>query len=258
MSTKILWVNPAGTHAFDKNIGALLGDIKQDATEVKVVSLPRGPKHLEYHYYEALVLPDMLNVIKEGEKRGYDGAVIGCFYDPGLRAAKEITEEMVVTAPAKAGMSLATSLGNNFTIIVGREKWIPEMRENVIKYGYKEFFNGFKSAGLGVLEFHEDEEKTKKRLTRLAKEAVEEDGTEVVILGCTMQYGFYKELQEIIGVPVVDTVVAPFKYVEFLAELKKRFDWHHSKVRGYESPPKKEMQEWGLHKQYKSMEDVFS
>lgn len=258
MSTKILWINPVGTRTFNKDIEVLLEDIKHDDTKVKVVSLPRGPEHLEYHYYEALVLPDMLNVIKEGEKRDYDGAVIGCFYDPGLRAAKEITEEMMVTAPAKAGMSLATSLGNNFTILVGREKWIPEMRENVRKYGYANFFKGFKSVGLGVLEFHEDEEKTKKRLTRLAKEAVEEDGAEVIILGCTIQFGFYRKLQEIIGVPVVDSVVAPFKYVEYLAELKQRFGWHHSKVRGYESPPKKEKQEWGLHKQYKNIKDVFS
>ncbi|NIQ05904.1 MAG: hydantoin racemase [Candidatus Korarchaeota archaeon] len=253
----MLWINPVGTTLFDEDIEDLLSAIKQEGTQVKVVSLPRGPEHLEYHYYEALVLPDLLHVIQEGERRGYDGAVIGCFYDLGLRAAKEITQEMMVTAPAKATMSLATSLGNSFSILVGREKWIPEMKENVLKYGYGEYFVNFKTVGLGVLEFHENEEETRGRLKRLAKEAVEKDGAEVLILGCTIQFGFFRELQKLVGVPVLDSVVAPFKYVEFLAELKHRFNWKHSKIRGYEPPPTEEIRKWGLKEQYKNVEDIF-
>jgi allantoin racemase len=40
---------------------------------------------------------------------------------------------LVVTAPAEASMHIAVTLGQRFSIIVGRTKWIPLMRENVIK-----------------------------------------------------------------------------------------------------------------------------
>jgi len=246
MANRVLFINPFKGEIFDQPIKAFIEKEKRAETEVEVVSLERGPEHLEYHYYEALTLVDTLRTIKHAEKEGYDAAVIGCFYDPGLREAREITTSMVVTAPAEAAMHIATTLGHQFSIIVGREKWIPKMHENVVNYGFKEKLASFKSVGLGVHDFHRDEAETAKRLKAAAKEAVEHDRAEVVILGCTIQFGFYKELQEYLGVPVIDAILAAFKYAEFLIELKKRFNWGHSKVYGYESPPEEEIKAWNL------------
>ncbi|GAG15231.1 unnamed protein product, partial [marine sediment metagenome] len=94
MTNRILWINPIGTSVFDEPIRELIDREKRLETTVNVVSLSRGPQHLEYHYYEALVLADVLHSVKRAEKEGYDAAVIGCFYDPGLREAKEITERL--------------------------------------------------------------------------------------------------------------------------------------------------------------------
>ena len=88
---KILWINPVGTADFDAPIGEFLSGAKTPGTEIDVVSLPRGPLHLEYHYYEALILADTLHEIRRAELAGYDAAVIGCFYDPGLREARELS-----------------------------------------------------------------------------------------------------------------------------------------------------------------------
>ena len=246
MANRVLFINPFKGEIFDQPIKAFIEKEKRAETEVELVSLERGPEHLEYHYYEALTLVDTLRTIKHAEKEGYDAAVIGCFYDPGLREAREITTSMVVTAPAEAAMHIATTLGHQFSIIVGREKWIPKMHENVVNYGFKEKLASFKSVGLGVHDFHRDEAETAKRLKAAAKEAVEHDRAEVVILGCTIQFGFYKELQEYLGVPVIDAILAAFKYAEVLIELKKRFNWGHSKVYGYESPPEEEIKAWNL------------
>jgi allantoin racemase len=73
--SKILWINPVGTDDFDKAIKEALDEIKQPQTQVDVVSLKRGPRHLEYRYYEALVIPETLHLIKQAEKDGYDAAV---------------------------------------------------------------------------------------------------------------------------------------------------------------------------------------
>lgn len=84
-----------------------------------------GRGHLEYYSYGPLVVSKLLKIIKEAEKENFDGAIIGCFYDPGLREAREIAEKLVVTAPAEASMHIAATLGQRFSIIVGRTKWIP-------------------------------------------------------------------------------------------------------------------------------------
>jgi len=247
---KLLWINPVGTSLFDAPIQEFLEKAKAEGTELHTVSLSRGPSHLEYHYYEALVLADTLHEVRRAEVEGDDAAVIGCFYDPGLREAREITERLVVTAPAEAAMHIAATLGHTFSIIVGRKKWIPKMHENVVKYGFEKHLASFKSVDLGVYDFQKDKAETARRLKAAAKEAVEVDRAEVIILGCTIEFGFYRELQEELGVPVIDAVLAPLKYAEFLVELRDRFGWSHSKVYGYQSPPLEEIRDWKLEDQY--------
>jgi allantoin racemase len=248
--TKILWINPMGSDIFDQPIQEFLETSKAPETEIDVISLKRGPMHLEYHYYEALIIADTLHEVRRAENEGYDAAVIGCFYDPGLREAREITERIVVAAPAEAAMHIATTIGHTFSIVVGRKKWIPKMHENVVKYGFSEQLASFKAVNLGVHDFQKDKLETERRLKAAAEEAVEKDRAEVIILGCTIEFGFYKSLQEELRVPVIDAVLAPFKYAEFLVELKKRFNWGQSKIYGYESPPKEEIIDWKIEQQY--------
>ncbi len=249
MGQRILYIDPVGVEVVEEGLQFLTSQ-KREGTELTMITLPRGPEHLEYRYYEALVLVDILHLIKEAESQGFDAAVIGCFYDVGLQAAREVAERMVVVAPCEASTHIASTLGDKFSIIVGRRKWIPEMMENVIRYGMKERLASFKSVDLRVLEFHRDEEETARRFRKAGREAVERDGAEVLILGCTATYGFYRELQEELGVPVIDSMIAAFKTAEFAAELRNRFGWSHSKIGGYESPPPEEFTAWRLEEQY--------
>jgi allantoin racemase len=249
MARRILYIDPVGVEVVAEG-KEFLASHKRQGTELTMVTLPRGPEHLEYRYYEALVLVDILHLIREAERQGFDAAVIGCFYDVGLQDAREVAERMVVVAPCEACVHIAATLGDKFSIIVGRRKWIPEMMENVVHYGMKERLASFKSVDLGVLEFHQDEKETARRFVEVGREAVEQDGAEVLVLGCTATYGFYRELQDELGVPVIDPMLASFKTAEFAADLKNQFGWTQSKVGGYESPPPGESAAWRLGEQY--------
>src|SRR5262249_60875807 len=77
------------------------------------------------------------------------------------------------------------------------------------------------------------------------REAVSADGAEVLVLGCTIDYGFFEQLQEDVGAPVVDATVAPFKYAELMADVAA-LGWRPSRVGGYASPPRRELEEFGL------------
>lgn len=250
MIRKILWINPIGTDIFDKPMKENLEAVKDENTEIDVISFEKGPYHLEYQFYETLIGIDILRSIKKAEKQGYDAAVIGCFYDPFLSEAREISN-MAITAPAESSMAIAISLGHKFSIIVGRKKWIPQMEENVLRYGLKDRLASFKSIDMGVLEFQTKKEETEKRLIEAGKIAIKNDGAEVLILGCTAEFGFYKKMQEELKVPVIDATVAPLKYAEFLVDLKRKAGLTHSKIGRYETPPYSEIKEWNIEKKYK-------
>lgn len=249
MKQRILYIDPVGVKVVAEGRHFLTSQ-KHEGTELTMVNLPRGPEHLEYRYYEALVLVDILHLVQAADRQGFDAAIIGCFYDVGLQAAREVAERMAVVAPCEASVNIAATLGDRFSIIVGRRKWIPEMRENVFRYGMKDRLASFKSVDLGVLDFHQDEEETARRFVQAGREAIDRDGAEVLVLGCTATYGFFRELQDELGVPVIDSMIAAFKTAEFAGELKRRFGWSHSKIGSYESPPADEFGPWRLEEQY--------
>ncbi len=250
MTKKILYIKPSAYDTMNAEIKKYLEKYKGDKTEVDVVSMPRGPKHLEYLYYQSIAYHEILKSIKKAEKDGYDAAVIGCFDDPALYVAREICKTMFVTAPGEAAMQIASTLGGSFSIIVGRDKWIPQMRDNVRKYGHIERLASFRSLGLGVLEFQADPIKTAKRMREEIQKAIEKDKAEVILLGCTMEFGFFKELQKEFGVPVIDVMLAAFKHAEFLAELKQNMGWFTSKILTYAPPPAEEIRQWNIPKDY--------
>jgi allantoin racemase len=209
----------APTHTIEPIADALREEARSD-TRIDVASLPgSGAQHLEYNAYEMSVAPQTVGTVRWAEQEGYDAAVIGCFYDPFLRAAREVSREMAVTAPAEACLHIATTLGERVSILVGRQKWIPEMHENVVKYGFGDRLASFRVLRMTVNEFQQDPPHTEDRILEEARRAVEDDGADVIVLGCTIEFGFYRKVQAELGVPVVDAIVGPLRYAELLADL---------------------------------------
>ena len=120
------------------------------------------------------------------------------------------------------------------------------MRENVIKYGFQDHLASFQAIGMELLDLQMDHEETKRRIFQAAEKAIEQDGAEVIILGCTKQFGFYQELQSALGVPVIDAALAAFNYAEFLVDLRNKHGWYFNKKNEYLSPPYEEIEAWKL------------
>lgn len=250
MQKKILYIKPTSYSTVNQETKNYLEQYKDENTVIDVINTAKGPKHLEALYYEALASTEILRLVKEGENKGYDAAIIGCFYDPVLYAAREICEHMVVTAPAESSLHLAATLGNTFSIIVGRNKWIMTMHDNVEKYGFAKKLASFRSLDMGVLDFHADQNKTEKRMRQEIRQAIENDRAETIILGCTMQFGFFEQLQKEFPVPIIDSMLASLKYAELLVEVRDRMNWYTSKIGSFASPDKAEIREWHLEEDY--------
>lgn len=244
----VRWLNPLGYGTYDGGIAAILSKIKQPTTKAEVVSfeMNHSPTHLEYRAYQALMSALTAECARDADKSGIDAMIIGCFYDPDLEVAREISGSTVVVAPCHSSLTAASRLANKFSILVGRDKWIQQMEERINVYGMKERIASFRSLGLGVDDFQKYPEFTRKKIIEEAQKAVKEDGAEAIILGCTIEFGFFEEVQTMVGVPVIDAVVAPFLEAEQAARMKRQFGWKPSRVGSCEAPPEEELTKFGI------------
>ena len=110
---RILWLSVVGTDEFNAPTREYLQSAAGAGTQVDVISFPKGPHHVEFHSYEAMMMPDIVRTVFHNREK-YDAFIIGCFYDPGLDAAREISGSSVVAAPCESALAVATSLGNSF------------------------------------------------------------------------------------------------------------------------------------------------
>ena len=233
---RIMWIDPVASKGINEKIRKTINEVKSPDVEPTIVYIKEGPTHVEYHFYEHLNMHGTLKWVKKAEKEGYDAVVIGCFYDPGLREARELVKIPVIGV-AESSMHIAATLGHKFSILVGRRKWIPKMESNIQIYGLEKKLASFRVLNFTVPRMLEEPDRLRESIKREAQKAIDEDGAEVIVLGCTVESGFMKELIEALGVPVIDAVVASWKYEEMMADLYRKMNLVHSKLFGYESPP---------------------
>ena len=98
---------------------------------------------------------------------------------------------------------------------------------------------------LGVTDFQKDHAETARRLIAAGRKAVEQDHAEALILGCTMEMGFYKEIEQALDVPVIDVAIAALKRAEYGALLKRQCGWKPSRKWSCEPPPEEEIARFG-------------
>ena len=248
---KIMYLSPVGVDSLDGLFEEMVKDTKDPETEVHITSLKDSNgsfSHVEFRSYEAMATAGIINATVCAAKEGFDALAIGCFYDTALHDAREVSGDMVVVAPCHSSIEIALSLANNFGIIVGRRKWVNQMKNNVYDYGYGEKLTGFYDVGLGVDDFQVDHQRTVNLLIDASKKAVEKDYAESIILGCTAEFGFYRILQEEIGVPIIDPSLAALKKAEHAANLKRKFNLIPSRKWSCESPSEKEIEKFNMFK----------
>src|SRR6478609_5679105 len=196
-------INPNTTLSMTEKIGDCARSVAAAGTVIEAVSPTMGPASIESHYDEALAVPGLLAEIASGERDGADGYVIACFGDPGLDAARELARGPVI------GIAEVTTLGRTR----GRA-W-----ELAARYGMSTFCRNVRACEIPVLELDLPGSPARERITQECKRAVEDDGADVVVLGCAGMADLCAYLSEQVGVPVVDGVAAATKTVESLVAL---------------------------------------
>lgn len=254
---KIMYLNPAGYSSDNQMFADMAKTYKYPGTAVDIVSfnpatVPPKMTDLEFRSYEALIIADTVKVARQASRDGYDAMVIGCFYDPALVDAREISGDTIIVAPCQASIMQAMTVANNFSVIIGEDKWYDQMRDTVYQYGYRDKLASFEAVGLRVEEFHTDPQRTIALMKEAGRRAYTLHHAESIILGCTMEIGFYSELQQFLteeaggrNVPVIDCSIASLKAAEDAA-LRRQIGWTNSRAWGMEPPSEEELAKFDI------------
>jgi allantoin racemase len=150
------------------------------------------------------------------QRNNYDGIIVAGFSDVGVDAMKEMLD-IPVLGIAEAAYHVAALLGHRFAVLTGTSKWTPPKHDYVKALGVESKAVSFRS--YSEWDENDSHESLKKKLINVANKAIKEDGAEVVILGGGPLVGYGKELENDLGIPVIDPTIAAFKMMEGFIDL---------------------------------------
>jgi len=232
---RILVINPNTTQAMTDEIGIVARAVAAADTVIDCVSPESGPRSIEGYADEVLAAYNTVELVAR-TTGDYDGYVIACFGDPAIAACREIADVPVVGI-AEAAFHMASLVAYKWSIVTVLPRVKPFLEEVVHRNGMESKCASIRCTPLTVLEIEEDIERTKRMMLDEARDAIENDGAEAILLGCAGLGPIDKVMQEALAVPVFDGTACAVKLVEGL----HAYGVTTAKVRAYLTPEPKEL-----------------
>jgi allantoin racemase len=185
--------------------------------------------------------------ILKAQEQGFDAAMIGPHWDPGLYAAREAASIPVV-GPLEAATMIAQTLGRRFAVLTVHEGYVPMIERNLRLYGcenraiarrpVRRFGMSYPNL-VAALKGESDEFVV--AFERAARDCIE-DGADVVLAGGQLfgpifqRYGI-RSVGD--GVPVVEVAACGLRLAETLVALRRSIGLHKSEHPNapFRSPP---------------------
>ena len=219
---RLLIVNPNTSANMTATIRATAQAAAGAGVQVEALNPLRGPASVEGQFDEVIsaywTLETVLPIAHQ-----YDGIVMACYgHHPAIGALREALEQPVLGI-MEASILQALPLGDRFSIVTSSPRWIPLLEEGVRALGFESRCASVRSSGLAVLEIAAlSDEQVAARLCAEAQAAVEQDGADVICLGCSGMAGLEQAVSETTGVPVIDGVRAATLLMRGLVEAGGR------------------------------------
>lgn len=198
--SRILVINPNATETCTAAIDRAAEPFRlAGGPAVDCLTNREGPPGIQSQADSDAVIPHLHAICQREAASTY---VVACFSDPGVQSLRERTGRPVFGI-AEAGMAAALSLGERFGVIAILPSSISRQRRTVRAYGLSERYAASRSIGLGVPELA-DGERTRAAMIEAGRRLRDEDGADVLILGCAGMADQRAPLAEATGLPVVE------------------------------------------------------
>jgi len=192
---------------------------------VEVRSAARARDAIESDWDAVEAGPAIVRGIVAAEREGFDAAIIGCFSDPALNAAREAVAIPVV-GPGAASVFLTLQVADRFSVLAPGAGGGARTRAFLRALGLESRLVSVRGVGMSVAEMARAAEEggldaAIGKVAGPARACVEEDGAEALIFGC-MSMAFLDPtpaIAERVQVPVINPVLAALRGAETLASL---------------------------------------
>ncbi|EIF30875.1 hydantoin racemase [Burkholderia sp. Ch1-1] len=216
---RIKLINPNTTQRMTEAMGRCAREVAAPGTEVIAVNPTMGPPSIEGYYDEALATPGLLAEVAAGEREGCDGYVIACFGDPGLYAARELARGPVIGI-AEAAMHAASVLAPGFSVVTTLARTCGMAWHLAERYGMKRFCRNVRATDVAVLDLDKPGSAARRIILDECRRALDEDGSDAIVLGCAGMAELCAEIEDALGAPVIEGVTAAVKWTEALVTLR--------------------------------------
>jgi allantoin racemase len=176
----------------------------------------RRPETIESLYDEALLAPWNVQAAVEAERRGFDAVLTGCVGDPGVEAAREMVRIPVI-GPAEASFHAAAMLGYVFAVLSPVDNTVRPTWSLIRHYRLADRCVAVRSVECTVMQLRAGDESAFGKVLDTARRCLEDDGAEVLVLGCaSLSHVFGDRLADVLPVPVVNALRVSLRVAEML------------------------------------------
>ncbi|WP_088892041.1 aspartate/glutamate racemase family protein [Leptolyngbya ohadii] len=218
-------------------------------TEIITTQPKAGPESIEGYYDEYLAIPGILEEILLSDD-AIDAFVIACWGDPGVEAAREITAKPVIGI-AEASMYVANMVAARWGVVTTMHRALDMIEKTIHRAGFSHRCVSIRTTGISVLETETARQQTIDALEAAGRLAITEDKAEALCLGCAGMSGLDKELEQRLGIPMIDAVSAAVKMAEAIVGLQKQ----NSKILTYRQPEPKRIKGYPDYMQFGQAEE---
>jgi allantoin racemase len=210
----IMIVNPNTTESMTTTVVAGALAVAAESTRLIGSTASRGVDSVESNVDEVYGALAVLEQVRAGELAGVDGYVVACFGDTGVPAARETARGPVV-GMTEAALFTAALIAARFAIVTlpprTREQSHRVLRETGLAHRCT-----VKAIDEPVSEVADGSLHLLKVVAEAAREAMADDASEAIVLGCAGLSDLVGPLTAELGVPVIDGVAAAVTMVESL------------------------------------------
>jgi allantoin racemase len=197
----LIVLNPNSSERVTQAIDRAVEPLRAWGTPVRCVTLSDGPPGIETQAEADRVVPPLLDLARrlEPEAAGY---VIACFGDPGLHALRDETS-LPVVGIQEAAITTALRLGHRFGVISILPASVPRHLRAFGAMGVTDRLAGDRAIGLGVADLAQPG-RTLGAMVATGCRLRDEDGADVLVMGCAGMAGYREALEAETGLPVVE------------------------------------------------------
>ena len=196
----LIVINPNSSQTVTDGIDTAIDPLRRFGINIRCLTLAGGPKGIENQRQADLTIAPMLTLAAtQADAAGY---VIACFGDPGLHALRDQTALPVVGIQEAAVMT-ALTLGQRFGVIAILPTSIPRHLRAFGAMGVLDRLAGDRALGLGVADLA-DPDKSLAAMIRTGQKLRDDDGANVLVMGCAGMAHYRDRLEQETGLPVVE------------------------------------------------------